>query len=154
DWAEGFPLRFRKFSEQRVEPFCEHFGVCGGCQWQMLPYEKQLLYKEKQVGDLMTRIGKIPTPEIMPILGAEQTRYYRNKLEYAFSSKQFIPENEFRRMINEGADVKTASEKKVAGFYAKGVFDKVVEINTCWLQQEPTNLLRNAIADLSRGENF
>jgi len=154
DWAEAFPLRFRKFSEERVDPFCEHFGVCGGCQWQMLPYEKQLHYKEKQVGDMMVRIGKIQAPAILPIVGAEESRYYRNKLEYAFSCKQFIPENEFRKMIADGADIQTVAVKNVAGFYAKGVFDKVVEIKKCWLQSEPTNLLRNATADFSREQNF
>ena len=154
DWAEAFPLRFRKLSEERVDPFCEHFGVCGGCQWQMLPYEKQLHYKEKQVGDIIARIGKIEAPTILPIVGAEESRYYRNKLEYAFSCKQFIPENEFRKMIADGADVQTVAVKSVAGFYAKGVFDKVVEIKKCWLQSEPTNLLRNATAEFSREQNF
>jgi len=154
DWAEGFPLRFHKLSEERVDPFCMHFGVCGGCQWQMLPYEKQLHYKQKQVSDVLTRIGKIESPPMFPIIGADETRFYRNKLEYAFSSKQFIPENEFRRMLAEGADTKTLSEKRVAGFYAKGVFDKVVEIDTCWLQSEPTNALRNTIAEFARQQNF
>jgi 23S rRNA (uracil1939-C5)-methyltransferase len=154
DWAEGFPLRFHKLSEERVTPFCQHFGVCGGCQWQMLPYEKQLFYKQKQVSDILTRIGKIKLPLILPILGAGETRYYRNKLEYAFSAKQFIPEDEFRQMRHEGVDIKSKSEKNVAGFYAKGVFDKVVNIETCYLQTEPTNKIRNSVAEFARQHNF
>lgn len=153
DWAEGFPLRFHKLSEERVTPFCQHFGVCGGCQWQMLPYEKQLFYKQKQVSDVLTRIGKIKLPQILPILGAGETRYYRNKLEYSFSAKQFIPEDEFRQM-DERSDIKIRSEKNVAGFYAKGVFDKVVDIETCYLQTEPTNKIRNSVAEFARQNNF
>ena len=92
DWAEGYPLQFHSFSKERTEPFCQHFGVCGGCQWQMLPYEKQLFYKRQQVEDNLKRIGKIEFPEIPAVLGAEETKWYRNKLEYTFSSKRFIPE--------------------------------------------------------------
>ena len=154
DWAEAFPLRFHKYSEQRVIPFCPHFGVCGGCQWQMLPYEQQLMYKQQQVNDVLQRIGKTHLPSINPIIGADETKFYRNKLEYAFSSKQFIPENVFRQMLDEGVDIKSNAEKKVAGFYAKGMFDKVVDIKTCFLQQEPTNAIRNGIADFARKNNF
>lgn len=154
DWAEGFPLHFHKFSEQRVEPFCRHFSVCGGCQWQMLPYENQLAYKQQQVVDVLERIGKAELPVVNKIIGADETKFYRNKLEYTFSAKQFIPENTFRQMMNDGADIKSLSQKNVAGFFAKGLFDKVVEINTCFLQAEPTNEIRNAIADFARKNNF
>jgi 23S rRNA (uracil1939-C5)-methyltransferase len=155
DWAEGFPLHFHKFSEQRVEPFCPHFTVCGGCQWQMLPYEKQLIYKQQQVNDVLQRIGKVQLPIINNIIGADEDKYYRNKLEYSFSSKQFIPENQFRQMmLDESADIKSISQKNVAGFFAKGLFDKVVEIKTCFLQVEPTNEIRNAVADFARENNF
>ena len=91
DWAEGRAIRFHSYSADRVEPFCSHFGVCGGCQWQMLPYEKQLEYKQRQVRDNLKRIGKVVLPEMMPILGATETRYYRNKLEYTFGTKEFLP---------------------------------------------------------------
>jgi 23S rRNA (uracil1939-C5)-methyltransferase len=154
DWAEGFPLEIKKFSADRVDPFCKHFGVCGGCNWQMLPYQKQLEYKQQQVYDVLKRIGKVQLPELLPILGASETKFYRNKLEYAFSAKQFIPEGMFREMKKEDTDFTALWEKKVAGFYAKGVFDKVVDIEKCWLQSEPTNLLRNSIADFARQQNF
>ncbi len=154
DWAEGFPLRFHAFSKERIEPFCPHFGVCGGCQWQMLPYEKQLVYKQQQVVDVLQRIGKTNLPFINNIIGADETKFYRNKLEYAFSAKQFIPENTFREMRNEGINIKSAGVNNVAGFYAKGLFDKVVDIKTCFLQQEPTNIIRNAVADFARKNNF
>ncbi len=154
DWAEGFPLHFHKFSDQRVEPFCPHFSICGGCQWQMLPYEKQLYYKQQQVSDVLQRIGKVELPSINKIIGADETKYYRNKLEYSFSSKQFIPDSQFTKLKEEGADIKSISQKNVAGFFAKGLFDKVVEIKTCFLQSEPTNEIRNAIADFARKNNF
>ncbi len=154
DWAEGFPLEIKKFSADRVVPFCPHFGVCGGCQWQMLPYQKQLQYKQQQVHDVLSRIGKISLPEMQPIIGATETKFYRNKLEYSFSTKKFIAENEYRNLIKNRDDVTAAAQQSVAGFYAKGVFDKVVDIKTCFLQTEPTNGLRNSIADFARRQNF
>ena len=91
DWAEGHPIAFRTYSKERVEPFCQHFGVCGGCQWQMLPYEKQLQYKQQQVKDNLTRIGKIALLKFHPIVGAKEDKFYRNKLEFTFSTKEFTP---------------------------------------------------------------
>ncbi len=135
DWAEGRPLRFHSYSADRVQPFCPHFGVCGGCQWQMLPYDKQLLYKQKQVRDNLQRIGKVALPEMMPILGAGETRYYRNKLEYTFGNKRFLLKEELN-------DPLVSSQQNVAGFHAKGMFDKLVDIRTCYLQAEPTNAIR------------
>jgi 23S rRNA (uracil1939-C5)-methyltransferase len=154
DWAEGFPLHFHKYAEQRVEPFCPHFSVCGGCQWQMLPYEKQLYYKQQQVSDVLQRIGKVQLPSVNKIIGADEIKYYRNKLEFSFSSKQFIPDSQFAKLKEEGADVRSISQKNVAGFFAKGLFDKIVEIQTCFLQCEPTNAIRNAVADFARKNNF
>ena len=146
DWAEGYPLQFHSYSKERVEPFCQHFGVCGGCQWQMLPYEKQLFYKRQQVEDNLKRIGKIELPEIPPVLGAEEIKWYRNKLEYTFSSKRFVPENEFvKDQVND---------LNAAGFHAKGLFDKIVEIERCWLQQEPSNAIRKALSDFARKNNY
>ena len=89
DWAEGVPIHTHSFSADRVIPFCSHFGVCGGCQWQMLPYEKQLQYKHRQVEETLKRIGKVALPECMPILGAADTQYYRNKIEYTFGNKEY-----------------------------------------------------------------
>ena len=89
DWGEGYPIQFHVYSKERVAPFCQHFGVCGGCQWQMLPYQQQLVYKQQQVFDNLKRIGKISLPEFLPIAGADETRFYRNKLEYTFSTKEY-----------------------------------------------------------------
>ena len=139
DWAEGFPLKYRSYSADRVQPFCQHFGVCGGCQWQMLPYEKQLQYKQQQVYDNLKRIGKVALPEMQPIVGGAETRFYRNKLEYTFSTKEYVPKEAF--------DKDNPVERSVLGFHAKGFFDKVVNIEKCWLQPEPTNDIRNAIRE-------
>jgi 23S rRNA (uracil1939-C5)-methyltransferase len=147
DWAEGRPLRFHSYSVDRVKPFCSHFGVCGGCQWQMLPYEKQLLYKQKQVKDNLQRIGKVVLPEMMPILGANETRYYRNKIEYTFGNKRFLLKEELN-------DPLISSEQDVAGFHAKGMFDKLVDIQTCYLQDEPTNAIRLAVKKFAKENNY
>jgi len=169
DWAEGHAVQFRQFSEDRVQPFCQHFGVCGGCQWQMLPYEKQLQYKQQQVLDVLQRIGKIPLPQTAPIAGAPETRFYRNKLEYTFSTKEFTPAKPLRverqhrtsqpveatafdstAAGNYNPDGFSSGEEMAtgaAGFHAKGFFDKVVQIQKCWLQPEPTNAIRNFIRD-------
>lgn len=145
DWAEGHAINIKELSVDRVEPFCDHFGVCGGCQWQMLPYEKQLQYKQKQVADNLSRIGRITLPEMMPIIGADETRYYRNKMEYTFATRKYIPTEAFRQMKAEGIDPNELPG--AAGFHARGFFDKVVEIDTCHLQEEPTNLIRKFVAD-------
>jgi len=152
DWAEGFPLRFKKYSEDRASPFCSHFGVCGGCQWQMLPYEKQLFYKQKQVVDNLTRIAKVELPETTPIIGADSTRGYRNKLEFTFANKKYIPDHEFRKLLSEG--LTPANTGSFGGFHAKGVFDKVVEIDICHLQDEPSGLIRKAIVQFAAEHHF
>jgi 23S rRNA (uracil1939-C5)-methyltransferase len=147
DWAEGFVTGWHKYSSDRVDPFCSHFGVCGGCRWQMLPYAKQLEYKEKQVVDNLRRIGKVNLPAIEPILGAGQTTRYRNKIEYTFSSRRFLLPSELHN-----PDV--TSQQNVAGFHARGLFDKVVDIETCHLQEEPTNQLRLAVRDFALDRNL
>lgn len=139
-YAEGRTLRFHEYSQQRSEPFCEHFGVCGGCKWQHLPYEEQLKFKNQQVLDNLNRIGKVEMEEVLPILGSEQTTFYRNKLEFTFSNKKWLTEEEIR------------SEAKfdcmdALGFHIPGMFDKVLDINTCWLQSEISNKIRLAIKD-------
>jgi 23S rRNA (uracil1939-C5)-methyltransferase len=147
DWAEGFITAFRQYSPERVEPFCSHFGVCGGCRWQMLPYPRQLQYKQQQVEDALTRIGKIALPAIQPILGAPQSVHYRNKMEYTFSNKRFLLPEELH-------DPAISSQQRVAGFHAKGLFDKVVDIDVCHLQAEPTNRLRKAVRDFGLEEDL
>ncbi len=140
DWGEGFVKKFHTYSSIRVKPFCTHFGVCGGCQWQMLPYEQQLVYKHKQVFDNLTRIAKIPLPVIPPILGAKETQGYRNKVEYTFATEKFIPFEEFKAM--KAAGLEPIKSIGAGGFHARGFFEKVVEIDTCYLQSEPTNEIR------------
>jgi len=147
DWAEGYPVQFHEYSKERVKPFCSHFGVCGGCQWQMLPYEKQLVYKEKQVEESLKRIGKVALPPILPIIGAEQDKLYRNKLEYTFSNRRFLLDSELK-------DLSISAEENVAGFHAKGIFDKVIDIKTCYLQEEPTNEIRLAVREFARSNDY
>lgn len=147
DWAEGVPVKVHSYSADRVPAFCSHFGVCGGCQWQMLPYEKQLQYKHRQVEETLKRIGKVLLPQFQPILGAGETKYYRNKIEYTFGNKRFILKEEL-------ADENISSEQDVAGFHARGLFDKVVDIETCYLQAEPTNEIRLAIKEFAKNNNW
>lgn len=138
EWAEGRPIFFHSYSNDRVTPFCQHFGVCGGCQWQMLPYEKQLAFKQQQVFDNLTRIGRIPLPPFEPITGASPATHYRNKVEYTFSNRRYLTKDEVH-------DETISSQADVAGYHAKGLFDKVVDIRECHLQHEPTNAIRNAV---------
>jgi 23S rRNA (uracil1939-C5)-methyltransferase len=147
DWAEGFAKKFHSYSENRVQPFCSHFGVCGGCQWQMLPYAQQLVYKQKQVVDNLTRIAKIPLPPIPAILGAKQTEGYRNKVEYTFATEIYMSFEAFREMNASGEEpVKSPGD---GGFHARGFFEKIVPIDTCYLQEEPTNLMRKAVVQFA-----
>ena len=140
-WAQGKLLRLVEPSPDRVDPFCEHFGVCGGCKWQMLPYERQLGYKQQQVADQMRRIGNVALPEMEPILGSQATTFYRNKLEFTFSTKRY-------RTIEEIAEREEKfGDDPVMGFHAPGLFDKVVEIKNCFLQPDPSNTLLNVIRD-------
>jgi len=147
DWAEGFAKKFHSYSSNRVQPFCSHFGVCGGCQWQMLPYAQQLVYKQQQVVDNLTRIAKIPLPPIPAILGAKQTEGYRNKVEYTFATEIYMSFEVFRAMKASGeAPVKSPGD---GGFHARGFFEKIVPIDTCYLQEEPTNLMRKAVVQFA-----
>ena len=147
DWAEGIALHFHKYSDLRIKPFCQHFGVCGGCQWQMLPYHLQLQYKQQQVTDNLKRIGKVELPEILPIIGADQTTRYRNKMEYTFSNKRFLLAEELHNPL-------ISPDENVAGFHARGYFDKVVPIIECHLQNEPTNFLRLALSEYAKQHNI
>ena len=144
DWAEGVVTDFKKYAAERTKPFCSHFGICGGCQWQMLPYKEQLKYKEQQVLDQLQRIAKIPLPSILPILGCDETDQYRNKLEYTFATRPFIAPELFQGMKLRGEFPESAG---VGGFHAKGMFDKIVEIDICHLQAAPTNEIRKAIVN-------
>ncbi|MES2704625.1 MAG: 23S rRNA (uracil(1939)-C(5))-methyltransferase RlmD [Bacteroidota bacterium] len=147
-WMQGKVLRLVTPSPQRVEPFCQHFGVCGGCKWQMLPYSQQLVYKQQQVADQLERIGHIELPEMLPIAGSPHERYYRNKLEFTFSAQRYRTFEE----ISERSE-KFAPEPAL-GFHAPGLFDKVVEIHTCYLQKEPTNILLDVLRKYTEARNL
>lgn len=146
-YAEAVAVKFHEKSPLRTEPFCSHFGVCGGCKWQCLSYEEQLKYKQKQVFDNLTRIGKVELPEFRPILGSEKTRFYRNKLEFTFSNKRWLTEEEVKQ------DVKY-DQMNAIGFHIPGAFDKVLAIDKCWLQDDISNQIRNAVRDYAYAHNF
>ncbi|MEY5033646.1 MAG: rRNA ((1939)-C(5))-methyltransferase RlmD [Bacteroidota bacterium] len=154
DWAEGRVLRFHQYSADRVDAFCTHFGVCGGCKWQMLPYERQLVYKRQEVEDNLRRIGKIELPDVRPILGAQETRFYRNKLEFTFSSKRYLTDQEMREMSPERRD--ELKSMPALGFHVPKLFDKIIDIHTCHLQGGPVNEIRNWIRSeaVARGHAF
>lgn len=137
-YQEAFIKEYKQLSDDRIDAFCEHFGTCGGCKWQMLPYQKQLYYKQKQVKDQLTRIGKVELPEISPILGSEKETFYRNKLEFTFSNKRWLTYQE----VEDGGEI---NKPNALGFHVPGLFDKVIDINKCWLQAEPSNRVRNFI---------
>ncbi|AWO01621.1 23S rRNA (uracil(1939)-C(5))-methyltransferase RlmD [Chitinophaga alhagiae] len=141
DWAEGKAINIRSLSPERVDPFCAHFGLCGGCKWQMLPYELQLQYKQQQVTDHLQRIGHLALPDMPPILGAEKTRRYRNKLEFTFSNKAYLTNEEIREAGEEWP------RRNALGFHIPRLFDKVLDIQTCYLQEEPANLIKNTVRD-------
>ncbi len=146
-FAEGRVMPFVEYSADRVEPVCEHFGVCGGCKWQMLPYELQLKHKQKQVEDNLSRIGKVELPQISPILGAPETTFYRNKLEFTFSNKRWLTEKEI------GSE-REFTQMNALGFHIPGMFDKVLDINKCWLQTDVSNQIRNSIREFCFQHNF
>lgn len=135
---KGTAISFNKLSEKRTEPVCQHFGVCGGCKWQNMAYEHQLFYKQKEVENNLKRIGKIDLPEISPILGSKKNYFYRNKMEFSFSDSRWLTLDE----INSG---KEFPHKNALGFHIPGMWDKILDIEKCWLQEAPSNELRNKI---------
>lgn len=134
-YMEGVVVNMVTPSPLRLEPFCPHYGICGGCKWQPLPYDLQLKYKHQQVEDQLSRIGHLQLPPMLPILGSEKTRYYRNKLEFTFSNKRWI-------LTGEDAEALSADERAGLGFHVSGFFDKVLDIKECHLQAEPSNAIR------------
>ena len=139
-YAEAEAVKVHRYSDKRAIPFCQHYGVCGGCQWQVLDYSEQLKYKQQQVVDNLSRIGKVVLPEISPILGSEQTQGYRNKLEYTFSNKRWLTREEVAQNV-------VYDQMNAVGFHIPGAFDKVLAIEKCWLQDDISNRIRNAIRD-------
>ena len=137
-YAEGRVVKVHSYSPLRVEPFCQHFGVCGSCKWQHLPYEYQLQFKQQQVVDNLTRIGKVELPEISPIKGSAKQRFYRNKLEFTFSNKSWLTFEELQS--EQEFDCRNA-----LGFHIPNMFDKVLDIKKCWLQDDISNRIRLSI---------
>ncbi|MBQ0068195.1 MAG: 23S rRNA (uracil(1939)-C(5))-methyltransferase RlmD [Bacteroidales bacterium] len=145
-FAEGSIARMVKPSEMRVEPFCEHFGLCGGCKWQHLPYEFQLQCKQQQVVDALERIAKVEIPEINPILGSAQTQRYRNKLEFTFSNKNWLT----REQLESGEEF----DRDALGFHIPGSFDKVLNINKCWLQDSISDDIRLFVRNYAKEKGY
>lgn len=145
-YLEARAIKFHTYAANRIPAVCEHFGICGGCKWQILPYPDQLNYKQKQVVDNLTRIGKIALPEISPIIGSSSTEFYRNKLEFTFSNKKWLTTEE----MNLGQE----QNMNGVGFHIPGMFDKVLDIKKCWLQDDISNQLRNEIRDYALQNNL
>jgi 23S rRNA (uracil1939-C5)-methyltransferase len=141
DFMLGTATHYHQYSKDRVAPFCAHFDICGGCQWQHLSYEAQLFQKEQTVRNAMQRIAKVPIGELIPILPAPETRYYRNKLEFAFSNRRWLtPEQLLDKSIPLMDDV--------LGFHKAGAFDKIINIDHCWLEPDPSNAIRNGMREI------
>ena len=153
DWAEARVLKIHEFSKNRVEPFCQHFGVCGGCKWQMLPYESQLQYKQQEAEQNLKRIGGLTDETLfLPIVGAANTRHYRNKLEFTASNKRYLLPEEIQ-VTNEEADAEIGEpiiNEGALGFHVPRIFDKAIDIFTCYLMDPINNLVRNKIRDFAK----
>ena len=141
-YYQGKITEFHKYSDIRTNPKCEHFGICGGCKWQHIKYEEQLKFKEDEVKNNLVRIGNLTLPKITPIKGAVNNYFYRNKMEYSFSDSRWLS-------LDEIKSKKIIKEKNALGFHIPGMWNKVVDINKCWLQEDITNTLRNSIKDFS-----
>lgn len=146
-YMEGYVVNMVTPSPDRIEPFCKHFGICGGCSWQMMPYGKQLEFKRQQVIDQLTRIGHLNIPEVLPALGSETIENYRNKLEYTFSRRRWI-------LSGEDPDSLGEDERLGLGFHVAGYFDKVLDISQCHLQREPSNAIRLFIKQYAMDNKF
>ena len=144
---EGKAVHFHQYAEDRVDPFCEHFGVCGGCKWQHIPYPQQLAYKRQQVIDHFQRIAKVPLPEVSPALGSEQTTYYRNKLEFSFSDQRWLTREELDQK-------EVTYDRRALGFHVPGSFEKVLPIHHCYLQPDPSNAIRLAIDEYAKANDI
>lgn len=153
-FAEGEVVRFIEYSKVREIPFCRHFGVCGGCKWQNLPYEEQLKFKQQQVYDQLHRIGKVELPEIRPILGSVKTQEYRNKLDFGCANKRYLTKEEITALPKD--ESQSLKDVPAIGFHITGAFDKILPIERCWLMDDLHNQIRNEIRDYatSNGLSF
>ena len=147
NYMEGRVIKFHSYSEKRCDAVCEHYGTCGGCKWQILPYDEQIRYKQKQVVDNLTRLGHIELPEVTPILGSEKTYFYRNKLEYTFSNRKWLTMEDMQKEHRP-------EELNGVGFHIPGMFDKVLDINKCWLQDDISNQIRNEIRSYAQANHL
>ncbi len=147
DWAEGRAIRIHQPAPDRLQPFCEHFGTCGGCKWQMLPYAKQLVFKQQEVAQNLRRIGSVEDAEFLPIIGSDATTAYRNKLEFSFSNKRYLTAAE---LGNTNTDV----YHNALGYHAPRIFDKVIDIQTCHLMDPVNNRIRNCIRDFATAKAY
>ncbi|WP_026755645.1 23S rRNA (uracil(1939)-C(5))-methyltransferase RlmD [Sediminibacter sp. Hel_I_10] len=141
-YFEGKAVHFHKRSEKRTEPQCQHFGVCGGCKWQDMAYEFQLEYKQNEVTNNLQRIGHLDLPEVTPILGSAEQYFYRNKMEFSFSDSRWLTQEEIQSDENLG-------DRNALGFHIPGMWDKILDIEKCWLQADPSNAIRNEIKTFS-----
>ncbi len=151
-FMEAEVLRYIKYSELRGTPFCQHFGVCGGCKWQQLPYEEQLKMKQRQVYDQLTRIGKVELPEFRPILGSVKTQEYRNKLDFGCANKRYLTNEEIASLPHD--ESQSLKDLPAIGFHITGAFDKILPIEHCWLMDDLQNQIRNAIRDYAIGHQL
>ena len=153
-FAEGEVVRFIKYSNVRATPFCAHFGVCGGCKWQNLPYEEQLKFKQQQVKDQLTRIGKIELPEFRPIMGSVHTQEYRNKLDFGCANKRYLTKEQIQTLPND--ESQSLKDVPAIGFHITGAFDKILPIEKCWLMDDLQNQIRNEVRDyaMEKGLSF
>ncbi|PTX62621.1 23S rRNA m(5)U-1939 methyltransferase [Kordia periserrulae] len=146
-YYEGKAVKFHSLSDKRTEPVCEHFGTCGGCKWQHMAYEHQLFYKQKEVLNNLTRIGKVELPELTPILGSANEYFYRNKMEFSFSDSRWLTQEEVDSQEDLG-------NRNALGFHIPGMWDKILDLNKCHLQADPSNAIRNAIKEFATENNL
>ncbi|TDN81269.1 23S rRNA m(5)U-1939 methyltransferase [Salegentibacter sp. 24] len=141
-YYQGTAINFHQFSDKRVEPVCQHFGTCGGCKWQNMDYKFQLEYKQDEVLNNLIRVGKVELPEMSPILGSKEIYFYRNKMEFSFSDSRWLTPEE----INSGKDF---DDKNALGFHIPGMWDKILDIKKCHLQEDPSNAIRNFVKEFA-----
>ncbi len=145
-YMEAKVVKYHHLSEIRQKPVCEHFGVCGGCKWQILPYKQQLHYKQTQISDQLVRIGKLDIPEILTILPSDNELFYRNKLEFTFSANRWLTQEEI--------DSDHEFDRRALGFHIPEMFDKVLDVNKCWLQADPSNAIRDAVREFAKEKDM
>lgn len=146
-YFEGKAIKFHKYSDKRTEPKCEHFGVCGGCKWQFMDYKSQLEFKEKEVVNNLTRLGHLTLPDVTPILGSKEQYNYRNKMEFSFSDSRWLT-------LEEVQSDEDLGDRNALGFHIPGMWDKILDINKCWLQADPSNAIRNGVREFAITNNL